>query len=192
MRIKRVFVAIDISDEARRRVAARISYFRDDTQGSAIKWLHPGKLHLTLRFVGDVDNEQLKAVVSVAEKVSRHFSKFKLCLKGAGLFPSPSKARILWIGIGDDHGTCVKIREMLEQEFLQLGFVGARKALTPHLTVARVKEPRMAGPLIQKHLNTEFEPVEFEASEIVIYESKLPPTGSVYSRVTGFELRSNN
>lgn len=189
--MKRVFVAIDISDEARRRVAARISAHKTALPGSAIKWLHPEKLHLTIRFVGDVDEEQLKAVADAVEKVSAQCRSFELCLNGVGVFPSPSKVRVLWIGIDDDRAMCVKLKEMLEPELQRLGFAGERKALKPHLTVARTKDLWKARHLIQTHLDTEFEPIDFEVSEIVIYESKLLPTGSVYSRIAGFQLRQN-
>ncbi len=189
--MKRVFVAIDISDEARRIVAARISAFRNDASSSAIKWIRPDNLHLTLQFVGDVDNGQLQPVVNSVKKISEQFRKFRLSLQGVGAFPSPSKARVLWIGIHDEDSNCVKIKESLEHEFRQLGIAGDRKPVTPHLTVARIKDPRAARPLIEKYLNTEFEPIDFDVAKIVTYESKLLPTGSIYSKIATLALDPN-
>ena len=137
-----------------------------------------------------MDEEPLSAVAAAVEKASREVPAFILRLEGPGVFPSPKKARVLWIGVKDEQSMASRLREMLEAELGRLGFMGDDKPFKPHLTIGRVKEPRYAEPIIRKHLAVEFEPVEFHVRHIVIYESKLLRSGSVYSNLARFALHS--
>lgn len=187
--VKRIFVAIDISDEAKRTVEARIAAMRGDEPRWAISWTLPEKLHLTLRFIGDVDGRQLAAITESVKRAAEEVSPFTPALTGSGVFPSPKKPRILWIGVRDDSGACIKLKQSLDDYLQRLGFAGERNVFTPHLTIARIKDARRCRDLVERHLADDFQPVEFPVSWIAVYESKLLPAGSVYSKISGFALK---
>lgn len=188
--MKRIFVAIDISDEAKQKVSPYVETLRAEFPRLRVGWEKPEKLHLTLKFLGDIDDEKLKKLIVAVEKTTGQLSVFKLQIKETGVFPSPRNARILWLGLHDENKSLQKLNEILESECEKIGFAREKRNFKAHLTIARLREPRNSNELAQKHLQNEFEAVEFEASEIVIYDSKLLPQGSIYSVVSKHELRN--
>lgn len=190
---RRIFTAVDISEEARGKVSAYIENLRNEFPKIRVGWEKPEKLHLTLKFLGDTGEEQLRKLKEAVEKTAKIISNsrfqksdFKIHIEGTGVFPSPKKVRILWLGLIDKEGILSKINENLETEGEQLGFEKENRKFKPHLTIGRLREPQVSGDLAEKHLRNKFEPVEFEVSEIVVYESKLHPHGSIYSKVASF------
>lgn len=186
--MKRIFVAVDISDEARRMAAAYIETLRNEFRQIRVGWDKPEKLHLTLKFLGETSENQLAELRKIIKTISREISNFKLQIAETGVFPNARSARVLWIDVKDEAGNLAKINDLLEAECEKIGFAKEKRKFVPHLTVGRVRDSEKAGELAKKHLENKFEPAEFEISEIVIYESKLLPTGSVYSVVSKHEL----
>lgn len=185
---KRIFIAVDISDEARRRVSVYIESLRREFPNLRVGWEKPEKLHLTLKFLGDADENQLKDLIEIANRTAAQISKFTLRISQTGVFPSPRNARILWLGVKDEKKSLLKISEILEAECEKPGFSKEKRNFKAHLTIARLREPHKSKEIAQKHLQNEFEPVEFEVPEIVIYESRLQPSGSIYSIVSRHKI----
>jgi RNA 2',3'-cyclic 3'-phosphodiesterase len=186
---RRIFVAVDISDEARRKTAGYISNLKAKFPNIKVGWDRPEKLHLTLKFLGDTDKNQLEKLKEIAGKISFEISNFKLQISETGVFPSPQKSRVLWLGVQGDIKELQNINAILETECEKFGFKKENRIYKPHLTIGRIREPHKAKTLAETHLENKFEPVSFEVSEIVIYESKLQPAGSIYNRVLSFKFQ---
>ncbi|MFN2392031.1 MAG: RNA 2',3'-cyclic phosphodiesterase [Pyrinomonadaceae bacterium] len=182
--MKRIFVAIDISDEVQRKVSDYIAALRVEFPKLRVGWEKPEKLHLTMKFLGDINDEQLEKLTKAAEKTARQTLSFKLQVSDTGVFPSARNARILWLGLQHEQGSLQKLNEILETECEMIGFARENRSFKAHLTIARLREPQKSKELVQRHLQNEFEAVEFELSEVVIYESKLLPQGSIYSVIS--------
>jgi RNA 2',3'-cyclic 3'-phosphodiesterase len=189
---RRIFVAIDISAEARRKVSAYVETSRREFPHLRVGWEKTEKLHLTLKFLGDTDEAQLENLNKTVREIAEKNAPFKLRISGPGVFPSAKKARVLWIGLSDEKGSLAQINQPLETGCEKIGFAREKGEFKPHLTIARLREPQKSRDLVWRHLETKFEPVEFEVAEIVIYESRLQPTGSVYSVVSKFKLEKQN
>jgi RNA 2',3'-cyclic 3'-phosphodiesterase len=187
--MKRIFVAVDISVEARRKVAAYIETLRTEFSKVRVGWDKVEKLHLTLKFLGDTDEKQVADLQKILDEISTSISNFKLQISNTGVFPDTKKPRVLWIDVIDEEGSLAKINALLEIECEKIGFAKESRKFIPHLTIGRIREPNNAKELARKHLQNKFEPVEFEVSEIVIYESILQPTGSVFSILSKFRLK---
>lgn len=185
----RIFVALDISEEAREKIAGFINGFKAEFRHLRVGWEKPEKMHLTLKFLGDISEKQLADLTEAVKNSAAVSGPFSVNVEKTGCFPSPKKARILWLGLTDASENLQKLQEKLEEEAGALGFVRENRSFKPHLTIARLREPEKSRELADKFLRTQFEPVGFEVSEILIYESKLQPTGSVYSVVNKFKLR---
>lgn len=186
---RRIFVAVDISDEARGKVSDYISNLKTKFPNVKVGWDRPEKLHLTLKFLGDSDEDQLEKLEKICEKISFEITNYKLQISETGVFPSPRNARVLWLGVYGDVGELQKINAILETECEKIGYKKEKRIYKPHLTIGRIREPQKAKELAKVHLENKFEPVEFEVSELVIYESKLQPSGSVYTKVSGFKFK---
>jgi 2'-5' RNA ligase len=178
---KRVFVALEISELARRRALHYIEYLRTEFQGFRVSWEKPEKLHLTMKFLGELDDRHLTKLSEAVEQSARKTAPFKLQISSPGVFPSPKKARVLWLGIKDELGSLRSLNGILEDECEKQGFQKEQRIFTAHLTIGRCQERFINQFLIEKHLNTDSPPSEpFEVAEIVIFESRLQPTGSIY------------
>lgn len=185
---KRIFIAVDISDEARSKSAVYLEKLRKDFRDLRVGWEQAEKLHLTLKFLGDLDEQQLAKIKEAVRETARHFAKFTISLQNTGVFPNPKNARVLWIGLDDEPDNLLKIFEMLETECQNSGFPKETKKFHPHLTIARLREPNKSRKLVERHLAEKFERIEFEVSQIVIYESQLLPTGSKFYKLAKSEF----
>jgi 2'-5' RNA ligase len=187
--MKRIFVAVDISDEARHKTADYVNSLKLEFPNLRVGWEKPEKLHLTMKFLGDTNDEQLGNLKEIARNIAAKTPKFNLQIAETGVFPSARNARVLWIDVEDEKRSLTEINRLLEIECEGIGFAREIRNFKPHLTIARVKEPRGSRQLIETHLENEFEPVGFEVAEIVIYESRLRPTGSIYEKLTTVQLK---
>ena len=182
--MKRIFAAIDISDTARQKISTYIENLRGEFLHLRVGWEKAEKLHLTLKFFGEIDEKQLANLIEAAEKTADQIADFKLQIKDTGVFPAKRNARVLWLGIEEESGKLQKLNEILETECERFGFAKEKRNFKPHLTIARLREPNKSKELVGAHLRNEFESAEFRVSEIVIYESLLQKTGSIYSVVS--------
>ncbi len=181
---KRIFIAVAISEEARRQVSDYAQALRREFVDLRIGWEKPEKLHLTLKFLGDTGEKQLNELIEIVEKTTAKFKPFKLQISGTGVFPNPRNPRILWLGVNDETNSLSKISELLEIKCERIGFRREKRKFNAHLTIARLREPHKSKQLARKHVENAFEPIEFKVSEIVTYESTFQPKGSIYSVVS--------
>jgi 2'-5' RNA ligase len=187
--MKRIFVAVDISDEARRAAADYIQSLRDVFRDVRVGWERPEKLHLTMKFLGDMNDARLAELKKIVGGISSGFSDFTFQIADTGVFPNARNPRVLCIDFKAAAGNLAKINDSLEAGCEKLGFERERRKFVPHLTIGRVKEPNRARDLAQAHLENKFAPVESKVSAIVIYESRLLPTGSIYSVAAKHEFK---
>jgi 2'-5' RNA ligase len=188
--MKRLFIGIDISDEARQIAAQRILELKESFHDVSVGWEKPEKLHITLKFLGRTEDSQLPKISKSIRQFARMRKPFRLTLTGHGVFPSLRNPRILWLGLNDIQQTLCTLAQSLIDEMAKLGFEPEKRQFKAHLTIARIKEPQKGAKLAETHSQMEYEPVEFRVGEIVLYESQLGPTGSVYTKLEQFQLGS--
>ena len=174
--MKRVFAAIDISDEARQAVTEYISRLRAEFPDAPARWERPEKLHITVKFAGSLDKEQLGIFTERVKAAAEAVQPFRMKLSGTGAFVKRRGPRVLWVGVeqlieGDALG---QIARMLDGE--------EKRPFHPHVTIARIKDAKKAKELIERHRDMGFETAVFEVNKIIIYESELLATGSEYHR----------
>lgn len=185
--MKRVFAAIDLSENARSAAGDHIRLLRDEFADANVKWVAPTNLHVTLSFFGDCSPEQISLVKAAVSETASESSRFSAFLKGAGVFPRPASPKVFWLGI-DDGDKSAEMKKRIEGILEPEGFQSEKKRFRPHLTIARSRDPGSVKALAERHLSAEFEPVEFEITRITIYESILTPAGSEYSVIDTAEL----
>lgn len=186
MDTKRIFIAIDISDEARSSISEYIgglkSRFHD-----GVRWEHTDKLHLTVKFIGQADIETVNKLDAGLSKIGLSHSAFDLTLNGTGAFPSAKNARVLWLGIVQS-STLKSLHSAIEDICFAAGIPREKRAFSPHLTIARIKDYHRTTELAREHLSSTFGPISLRVPRIVLYESKLLPSGSVYYVVSEHRL----
>lgn len=185
--MKRIFIAVDLSDEARAAAAEYIDQLRMVSPLVRVGWERPEKLHITLKFLGDVSPDGMDGVEAALRTVAASFEPISYAIHSTGRFPPKGEARILWLGIRDE-GEMASLASDIDAYLRKLGFPAENRGFNPHLTIGRIREPSRSSHLALRHVQKHFGPVNCFAREIVIYESKLQPTGSVYSKLGAFQL----
>lgn len=174
----RVFCAVELPGELRERVAERMRQLRAEFPDARAFWEKPEKLHVTLKFLGDVEHARVEALSGAAARAVSNIEPFELGIDTPGSFPSRGQPRVLWLRIADASGRLAFMQRALEAECAADGFPRDPRAFLPHLTLARVRSPRGTRELAAAHRKTPFEPQRFKVSELVVMRSDLGPGGS--------------
>jgi RNA 2',3'-cyclic 3'-phosphodiesterase len=187
---KRIFVAIDISDAARAVCRSHIDSLRHDFPQVRVGWERSEKLHVTLKFLGSTKPDRIEELISRVADAAEHQDSFSLRLDSPGSFPPKGKPRVLWIGTGGDVDDLIRLENDVADVCESLGYEREAKPFHPHITIGRVRDHRDAYALADAHRAARIEPVEFDVRGVAIYESKLVPTGSVYTKLSSVPLKS--
>lgn len=175
----RSFIAFDLENPS---ILEQISKTQDQlTQTRAnLKLVKPHNVHITLRFLGNITQDMINQIYEKMKKVS--FKPFDIEIEGIGVFPKPTRIRVIWIGIRDGADELMNIFNQLEPQLQSLRFKPDPKGFTPHLTIARVRGSQHKAELIkriQELRNQEFGVVKGEC--LRLKKSVLTPKGPIYS-----------
>jgi 2'-5' RNA ligase len=178
----RSFIAIDLPQKTRENLAAIQDQLRQSQAG--VRWVKPGSIHLTLKFLGNILPEQVDAIAAAVAQLVRDEPPITLCAAGLGAFPSPRKPRVIWVGLGGEVDRLANIQAGLEKALEPLGFAREDRGFRPHLTIGRVKDRRRLQSLIEAMSTLELpEFNSFDGNEIILYKSDLRPTGAIYTKL---------
>jgi 2'-5' RNA ligase len=185
----RTFLAVDVGKAVRARlVALQESLART---GAGVKWVEPENLHVTLLFLGEVDEREVIDVCrAVAEVCGRH-DRFALSVETVGCFPNPRRPRVVWAGCGVGGPELIALHDALEPPLLALGcYRREERQYTPHLTLGRVKSEG-GGPALAVALQHKagWQAGETEVREVLVMSSELTPQGPVYAVLSRAKLR---
>jgi len=178
-------VAVRPPDDVLDAVAAAMQPARSVQVG--LRWAPREQWHVTLQFLGPL--ARLAPVVDGLAAAVGDRSAFSLRLGGAGAFPKPGRARVVWIGAASGGNSLVALAGAVAGALGPVGYEAEAKPFHPHLTVARLKVPGDVGAVLGA-LGSEGVGEAFTCSEIVLYESRLSPQGSTYSVLERFPLRN--
>jgi 2'-5' RNA ligase len=137
----RLFLAVRPGPAALEALEHRLASVRAGAIGERLRWTDPEKLHLTLRFFGSVASEAVGPIGEVCREACAHTPAFDLSLAGAGAFPSPRRASVLWVGVTEGATELRTLAHTLDPKLDALGFTKEEREFTPHLTVARSRLP---------------------------------------------------
>jgi 2'-5' RNA ligase len=178
----RSFFAVELSRgiaEGVRRIQAGL---REHTTG--VSWTRPEGIHLTLKFLGDVDPDRIEGIASKAEAGAWTIGPFSIGVRGCGGFPNPRNLRVIWIGVEEPSGLLKELQARVEQGMEELGFAREGRAYTPHLTIGRLRSGKGKGDVAQAleamkacDLGT------MEVRELCLFRSLLKPTGAEYTKL---------
>jgi 2'-5' RNA ligase len=183
----RTFVAIELPSETKEKIEETITPFRK--LNLSISWVKPKNLHLTLKFLGEVDEEKIDDIVSILAQGVKEEQRFKMDLKDFGAFPDFKKARVLWIGIEKGKESLIRIQNKVEEGLSNIGFPQEKKGFSPHLTIARVKSPKGIERLTEQIKNVNFVAEDIEVDELILMRSQLHPQGAIYTPLETFKLK---
>lgn len=183
----RAFVAIDLPDSIRASIGAAQETLK--SYGFRVKWVRPESIHLTLKFLGNIDVNRSDAIVNAMTRAARGRAALRLSASGMGVFPNARRPRVIWVGLGGQLDHLKSLQQTLDGHLADLGFPAEKRLFKGHLTLGRVKGT-IAADRLQAALAkfNAFETEGFEANRIILFKSELHPTGAVYTKVARVNL----
>ena len=173
----RAFIAIEASQEVRDAVTVLVAELESRMRGA--RWIPPQNLHLTLRFLGNIEGEAAAAISDELRSLAARYAPFRVELRGIGLFPSPRRPRVLGALIPQPPRELLLLQRQLEDMVVEQGFPPEERAFAPHLTFARFRKPGGDLRRIQSELDSRA--LGFlSVDEVIFFESALKRSGAVY------------
>ncbi len=181
--LMRLFIGLDLPDEVVRNLDRLIERLRPHAR---IHWSPPANLHITTKFIGEWPEERLGELESQLAGLPPR-GPIELHIHGVGFFPNPRSPRVFWCGI--DAPGLAELAADTDRATSALGVESEKRPFSPHLTLARIKEPLNLAPLrdaVAALPSQEFG--KCAAGSFFLYQSKLRPGGSVYTKLAEFPL----
>ena len=178
----RLFLAASVPELHRGWVAEQISELSG--RWPEARWIPSDNQHVTLKFLGSTPADRLANVVTACKRVAACHRPGSLSLAGLGVFPSPRRARVLWIGLDDPVGLLAALAADLDEALAPLGFEPEQRTFSPHLTIARFRTPTRVGELPSLAPS----PGPFPLLELGLCRSHLSPKGARYERLEALGL----
>ena len=170
----RLFAAIDLPDSLRREISELTAYGLP-----GVAWVDSRQLHLSLRFIGEVDEQMFEKLRTCLLRIQQQ--SFLLKLRGVGTFPNGKSPRIIWVGV-ENSEPLVQLRNKIEHQINSLGIKGESRKFRPHITLGRVKSKKInhiADYLVHYNL---FRSEPFSVEYFSLFSSLLTPSGAKYTK----------
>ena len=180
----RTFIALELSEAAKAGILGCVEALRD--RGVKASWARPSTIHLTLRFLGDVDDERLADVVSATERAAAVAQRFEFVTTGLGAFPSPARPRVVWAGV-EAPDALYELRSALDVELESAGFARERRRFHPHVTLGRIRSS--VGGLAELLSETPLPAETTRVAAVLVMKSTLAPSGAIHEIVSQVVLR---
>jgi len=188
----RSFLAFELPVEIREQI--RVISKELKKMALPVRWVTVDNIHLTILFLGSVDEDKISDIEEKVNEVVKGFSAFKTKLNAVGAFPHWKKPRVIWIGLSGDIGRLSNLRNELQEELKVLGFIPEKRPFRPHLTLGRFKGPIDRDEDMKwildryRDINSDL----YQLNELILYKSDLKPDGPVYTKMATWPLRVEN
>ena len=188
----RSFIAIELPVEVKTALS-RLQTQLKAVKPSPVKWVDPLGMHLTLKFLGDITADKVDDITRAIEAAVQGIPPFQLEVKGLGVFPNLSKARVAWVGMSGDLNRLTRLQQRIESNLAPLGFAPETRSFTPHLTLARVRDS--ASPVERDNFgqliaSTKFEEAySFTVECVHLIKSQLTRERAIYSQIGSVKLK---
>ncbi|HUT73823.1 MAG TPA: RNA 2',3'-cyclic phosphodiesterase [Armatimonadota bacterium] len=183
----RAFIAVNMGDDLRRALAQAQERLR--ASGADVKWVRPEGIHLTLKFLGEVDDDRVPAIAEAVAAAVTPRARFRLRVEGIGGFPSPTAPRVIWAGVKDGARELGELARRVEDALEPLGFAREQREFSAHVTLGRCRSPR-GRPELAARMREQIERQlgEMEVARVELMRSDLRPTGPIYTSQREFAL----
>ena len=200
----RAFLAVELSQELRAELATVQQELKHRIQpemkrDTRISWTQPASIHLTLKFLGDMDEQAIGPLLAAVEQAIGRQIPVNIPFERLGVFPRPQSPRVLWVGPsqnwerGAEAKRIAEIHGAIEQACEGLSFLRETRPFSPHLTLARIKVgERQVGVALAKSgvLDRPLSLGSLAVESVVLMKSELKPTGAVYTKLWDVRMRA--
>jgi RNA 2',3'-cyclic 3'-phosphodiesterase len=184
--MKRIFIALKVEPDE--TLLKMILSFKSVLNGENIKWTNIDNIHITLLFLGDTEEKQIRIISNILRDKCEGFGKFELMIKGSGVFKSINDPRVIWAGI-EPSDKFSYLNGLIKNGLKTSGIKFEDRPFKPHLTLGRIKFLKQVNYI--KELTDNYRDIEIQkipVNEVILFESILLQTGPVYNQISKFTL----
>jgi len=182
----RAFIAIPLDEEAHKELSILQERLRK--ANADIKWVKPSNIHLTLKFLGEIENRQAEEIIARLQDITKSQRPFYMHISNIGAFPRPSYPRVVWSGIDEGKDESANLQKLVEETMSKLGFEKEQRPFMGHLTLGRVRSLKNKNEfleLMEKEKDFSIDK-RILVDRIILYRSTLLPEGPLYSPIKEF------
>ncbi|MFH0826478.1 MAG: RNA 2',3'-cyclic phosphodiesterase [Candidatus Omnitrophota bacterium] len=185
----RTFIAIELPQEIRESLAQLQDRLKQSH--ADVKWVDPQNIHLTLKFLGEIDAEQLDKIIRVLEQVCLGKKTFQMRLSSIGAFPKMHFPRVLWVSVDKGESETKEIAAELEEKVSIFGVPKEKRSFSSHITIGRVRSNLFKDKLVNDlKMIGSLEGKEFAVTELTLFKSTLTPKGAAYEALKTASLKA--
>ncbi len=186
----RTFIAIELPEQ----IIDSIGRIQERLQdyGFKVRWVRPQNIHLTLKFLGNIQKVQTEKIHQAIFESARGFAPISIAAKGIGAFPSIKRPRVIWVGLAGQINQLQKLQKALDEKLAANGFPKEKRKFKGHLTLGRVKnkiDPKKLLEAVKEFAGFESEP--FVTDTVALFKSELKSTGAVYTKLMETSLMAS-
>lgn len=186
----RTFIGLDLGKQLRGRIVSLQEKLA--LTGCQVKWVEPENIHVSLLFLGEVDERELMPVCKAVEGGAQSLAPFTLTVESVGCFPNPRRPRVVWVGVGQGLQEVVALHDAVEAPLLELGcYRREERQYTPHITLGRIRSDRPMDKLTAELARQQgWKGGETTIDEVHVMSSELTPKGPIYTILSRAKLVS--
>lgn len=187
----RTFIAVELSEEIRavlEDIQGRLKIFHAD-----IKWVEPSNIHLTLKFLGDVQLKDIPLLTETLRPALKEITPIPTELTELGAFPDLRHPRVLWAGLRDEDGRIAQLADAIETALGKIGYKKEQRDFKAHVTLGRVRSLKNIAPLVKGLQEYRLPPKTAQViAGITLFKSTLTPSGPIYEILEKFNFSNSN
>lgn len=189
----RLFIALNIPSD----IGSTIERYQKELSLKlpGVKWIPPKNLHITLKFLGEIEEGRLAAIKGAVKLAASEIKDFRMVFAGTGVFPNMIRPRVFWVGVTSGQEVLVEAAKKLETALEEQGFLPELREFRTHVTIGRFKENRTHPEIMfrmDKNVFTDREFGTFDATYIAVIQSTLTSGGPIYSVLEKIPFGSQN
>ena len=175
----RAFIGIALPQAVRSSLAALQQQLAESQ--TDVKWVEEPNLHVTMRFLGEIDDAQRQTIEQALGIIAHGVKPFDLSLSRLGAFPSLGSPRVIWVGVGQGHEELTQIAKRLEERLVAAGLSGEDREFVAHVTLGRVRSSHHLGQLARSLKSAQWQaPPPWTTTALTLYKSELSSSGPRY------------
>ena len=187
----RLFVAITVPEAIRRQIESLQNSWRSVLPGTAVRWTKADQLHLTLKFLGDLETSRVNELIQALRHSAQSSAPMELAAQGAGVFPNLRCPRVLWVGIQDAEGVLPVLHQSIDAAVSGFGRSESSGPFAGHITLGRLRDDArfissLVTDLVAKAGEKKFG--QWTTRSIELFRSELSPEGARHTQVAELAL----
>ena len=187
----RTFIALELPQE----IKEFLSQLQEELKaaGADVKWVEPKNIHLTLKFLGEIDEKKIDKIIEIVQETVKEKDKFQIRISSLGAFPKIDSPRVIWVGVDTGDKEVKAITKDLEEKIAKIGIPKEDRPFSSHITIGRTRSSLNRQQLVQDLKNKADlggQNLDFYVTKITLFKSTLTPKGPIYEALKEINLKA--